>query len=358
MRMMKDPDSIGIYRRGELYWLTVQRNGLRQRLSLETSDYAEAVARAREIRNRPKLSAAGGFMHEVDRFLAYKRRRNEFTSASANARFYILRAFAKWVDVPIENVTPTQIQAFYDWKLDAFGPETANGYAMILRSFFGWAASVANIVRRNPVELLELTRAESVGRRLKDFCSEEERDRLIQTTTREDLRFVLFAGFHAGLRKNEIIEARPWWFDLRAGLLHLRTTPTMKFKDREERTIPLTDGFAEFLESYGLHEPYMLRPDVKHGRNRYRYDFTRPFLEHAKAQKLEKVGQTRVTPHIMRHTFASLLVSNGVSLYKVAIWLGDDPRVVERHYARLRPRDPDIQKSFNPNPGAAEGCNS
>jgi integrase len=182
---------------------------------------------------------------------------------------------------------------------------------------------------------------------LKDFCSEEQRDALIAACPREDLAFVLYAGFHAGLRKNEIIEARPWWFDLRNGLLHLRATATMKFKDREERTIPLTKGFAEFLKSYGLREPYMLRPDVKHGRNRYRYDFSRPFFDHVKTQGLEKIGQTRLTPHLMGHTFASLLVSNGVSLYKVAVWLGDDPRVVESHYARLRPRDPDIERSFH-----------
>ena len=31
-----------------------------------------------------------------------------------------------------------------------------------------------------------------------------------------------------------------------------------------------------------------------------------------------------MTPHIMRHTFASLLASAGVSIYKIAKWLGDD----------------------------------
>src|SRR5439155_23224783 len=151
--------------------------------------------------------------------------------------------------------------------------------------------------------------------RFKDFCLETERDRLIKECQREDLSFVLLCGFHAGLRKNEIIEARPWWFDLSAGLLHVRATPTIKFKDREERTIPLTQQFQGFLSGYGLREPYMLRPEVKHGRNRYRYDFTRPFIEHAKSLGLERIGQTKLTPHLMRHTFASLLVSGGVSLY-------------------------------------------
>jgi integrase len=157
------------------------------------------------------------------------------------------------------------------------------------------------------------------------------------------LLFVLFCGFHAGLRKNEIIEARPFWFDLGNGLLHLRKTSTINFKDREERTIPLTKAFSSFLVGYGLKEPYMLRPEVVHGVNRYRYDFTRPFAIHAKACELDWV-----TPHTMRHTFASLLASAGVSLYKISVWLGDAPRVVDGRYARLKPRDEDIEKSHSP----------
>lgn len=342
-----DAEAAGIYRRGEVYWLTHQKNGKRLRTSLDTSDFAEAVTRARDIRKRSSIIlSSSGFTDDVERFLAYKRRKNEFTIASAKARFYILRAFANWVDVPTRHVTTRQVQAFYDGKLEEFGPVTANGYAMIVRSYFKWALQIGRLTDRNPCDGLELAREEHAGRRLRDFCSAAIRDRLIETCKREDLKFVLYCGFHAGLRKNEIIEARPYWFDVKAGLLHLRSTTTFAFKDRRERTIPLTKEFRRFIRSYGLREPYMLRPDTKHGKNRYRYDFSRPFFEHTKAQGLNKVGQTRITPHLMRHTFASLLASAGVSLYKIAVWLGDNPRVVEEHYARLSPKDPDIERAF------------
>lgn len=343
---MRNADSRGIYRRGETFWLNFQRKGKRVFVSLETSDFAEAIVRAREIRTRPELSISGRFLDEIDRFLAYKRRRNEFTASTAYGRTYILRHFATWIDAPVENVTSAQVQAFYDWKLTTCGVGTANSYAMILRSFFNWCVNTAQICRRSPVEL-ELTRTDSKGYRLKDFLHENDRDRLIRTCEREDLKFVLFCGFHAGLRKNEIIEAPPWWFDLDAGLLHLRQTSAIKFKDRQERTIPLTQQFVSFLRDYGLRSPYMLSPGTKHGQSRYRYDFTKPFLEHVRAQGLERIGQTKVTPHLMRHTFASLLASNGVSLYKIARWLGDDPRIVEERYARLRPNDPDIERAFS-----------
>jgi site-specific recombinase XerC len=50
-----------------------------------------------------------------------------------------------------------------------------------------------------------------------------------------------------------------------------------------------------------------------------------------------------VTPHIMRHSFASNLATADVSIFKISEWLGDDVRVVQRSYAKLAPADGDIQ---------------
>ena len=339
----KDNPAKGIYKRRQVYWLNFRVNGERHYVTLETEDLAEAIKRAAEIRAAPALQPGTGFESEITRFLEYKRRRNEFTVSSAHGRGFILRAFARWVDKPsAASVTASDIARFYDLNLRERSATTANTYLSILQSFFQWSINVAKICRRNPCAAIDRAEDEHSGITLRDFCREEQRDQLIETAAREDLKFALFCGFHAGMRKNEIIEARPFWFDMTARLIHLRRTPTMNFKDREERTVPMTAEFHDFLLGYGLREPYMLQPTVTKGKNRYRYDFKRPFVEHVAAQ-----GLPWVTIHTMRHSFASLLASNGVSLYKIAVWLGDDPRVVDRRYARLKPNDPDIERAFS-----------
>lgn len=345
--MARHRESVGIYRRGSIYWLNYQRDNKRNFISLETEDYAQAVERAAEMRLSPVLNSSDSFKTEIDAFLAHKRRHNKFTASSAHGRGFILRAFARDCGrhSPAQ-VTPADVQSYYNEKLDAFSATTANSYASILRSFFSWCVQVRHLTRRNPCEGLE--QAEELGAKMQPFCTTKQRDALISSCQRDDLLFVHYCGFHAGLRKNEIIEARPFWFDLDAGLLHLRKTTTINFKDREERTVPLTSGFQRFLKEYGLHEPFMLHPEVRHGRNRYRYDFTRPFQEHVRAHDL-----AWVTPHTMRHTFASLLASAGVSLYKISKWLGDDARVVEERYAGLLPSDPDIERAHSGNSPAA-----
>jgi hypothetical protein len=35
------------------------------------------------------------------------------------------------------------------------------------------------------------------------------------------------------------------------------------------------------------------------------------------------------------------------SIYKIAQWLGDDMRVVQKHYAKLLPKDADIEAAFS-----------
>ena len=131
------------------------------------------------------------------------------------------------------------------------------------------------------------------------------------------------------------------WISGDGRLLTVCQTPTFCPRNREQRTIPLTMTLRTFLAKQKLAGPFLLRPEISSGRHVYRYDFRRPFADDMNAR-----GCSWVTPHVMRHTFASLLASDRVSIYKVATWLGDDVRVVQKHYAELVPDDGDSQKAF------------
>jgi integrase len=110
-------------------------------------------------------------------------------------------------------------------------------------------------------------------------------------------------------------------------------------KDRENRVIPLSKDFKEFLAGF-LRErdgdSYILRPGQERGASEYRYDFKRAIGSHFKRCGVE------CSIHDMRRSFASNLVSRGVSIYKVARWLGDGVPVVEKSYGHLAPADRDI----------------
>ncbi len=163
-------------------------------------------------------------------------------------------------------------------------PSTAESYVFTLRSFFHWCVA-ESLCHRNPAMEVQLDRVDHKGRTR--FADLELAQKLIAEAPDDDLRFILFSGFHVGMRRLEIVEARPEWFNLRARTLEILTTDTFRPKDRNARTVPLTDQFAEFLERYGLRAPFVQKPEVGHGRFRCRYDIRRPFMLYMKAQGVE-----------------------------------------------------------------------
>lgn len=330
----------GIYLRGTTYWFAKQVNGRRSFVSLETEDYVEAVQRAREIKDTPELQPAQSFTAEVERFLKHKYETNRYSKMSAESKRSCLNMFANSVrDVPPANVTGYHCKAFYGAAKARVVPSTAESYMFTLRSFFNWCVR-ERLCRRNPVLDVQLDRIDRKGKIL--FADFDLAQRLIKNAPDNDLRYVLFCGFHTGMRKMEIVEAVPEWFNLAARTVEIRATATFRPKDRDARTVPLTDQFAEFLKQYGLRAPYVLQPDVAHGSHRYRFDFRRAFSEYMKAQAVPWIS-----PHVMRHSFASICASKGIDIYRIATWLGDDVRVVQRHYAKLRPDDREIMKAFS-----------
>jgi integrase len=160
------------------------------------------------------------------------------------------------------------------------------------------------------------------------------------------MRRVLVLGFLCGLRLGEILEARRRWIDRQSMAIHVPNRQPLgdipgewRTKDLDGRNVPLTRQALKLLGQLPTDpEAYLIAPGVGHGRWRYRWDPRRPWRQFVAAQ-----GVPDLTPHVMRHTFASLLVQRGVSLYKVARWLGDGLRVVDSHYAHLSPGDRDIE---------------
>jgi integrase len=336
------------------FWLNVTRNGKRQWFDLRTADETQAIRKAAEIRATPDLIQNGDALPAiVDRFVADMKlirergSRDGWSESTAATKIYRLLNFAQFIGAhrKPESVTSEDVKRYYNWRLREHSAQTAVGSYMTVRSFFNWCVE-HRLARTNPALGLKVETPEPNPRQ--DFCEPELVRKLIDGTgERDDLKFILYCGFHCGMRKREIIEAVPWWFDLKRGHVQLRKTPTIRFKDLEERTIPLTEEFRSWLKDhYGLQHPFMLHPEVTHGASLYRYEFEVPFMAYMKAQKCEWV-----TPHIMRHTFASLNASldpalGGPNDLEIAKWMGIDLHTYQRTYAHLRTRSGAIDKAF------------
>jgi integrase len=281
----------------------------------------------------------------IDQYLkdAQARNKKPLRAGTAADYKYILE---NWVaNCGISRVGDITLSKIEIWlralKAQGKSRDTQRGYGQRVRNFVGYL--MPKYLPSTTLEGFSLPEHRAVGR--KNWIRSTEVSMLLDATgDDQDLKFALFCGFDAGLRRNEISEARVDWFDLDAGLLHVSNNGGYVTKDEENRTIPITERFAEFLKGYLAgrdQSQYVLAPEkaVK-GKGKYRYDTNKRVRSH-----FARLG-VNCTYHDMRRSFASTRVTAGVSVYKVASWLGDGVEVCSRSYAHLAPKDADINKGI------------
>lgn len=338
----------GLYQRNGVYWFRKTTNGQRIAVSLQTKDFAEAVSKAVEMRDGiEKESNTTILSSAITQFIRVKSVRRAPTISSY--RFALNKLTDGLGDRSVRSVSAQWLEErVRELELKGRSPVSINVWIGVWRVFFKWCES-EKLIKTSPALSLEY---QDTGSTIRDdkACSKEERDALIagavvserSSWTNDDLKFVLLAGFHAGMRKLEIVEARRDWFDLDRKMIHIKRIEgkrlragekAFRIKDGTERKIPLTNEFHSFLVDYLTGRgtlDFALRPQITHGSTYYRTDIAVPFEGYMK-----EVGMEWVTPHIMRHTFCTLLIQNGRPLDVVAFWMGDTPEVIRKHYAHL-----------------------
>ena len=321
-------------KRGWYYYQPPQIDGIRpKRIALKTKDERKAIEAALELRDRSiRHTGQDRLSGHVDRFMQAKQASGTYTAKTAQATENCLKLFCEWAGNPtIGDVTRGMIERWRD-QLLAEGRARSGvvTYMRRVQSLFSWLVSEDRLVA-NPfdkVAVPKVRRSQAIT-----FCTKAQRDQLIENCPREDLLFCLMAGFFLGLRKIEIIEARPEWF-ITPGLCQVTATDSFLPKDKERRTIRCSPRFQRFLEDYGLRSPFMLRPEVKRKKSLYRFEPRRPWDDY-----MEEQGMRWVTMHVMRHTFATLHIQGGTPLATVAQELGDSHEVTFNNYAAYAPRD-------------------
>src|SRR5262249_34343684 len=138
-----------------------------------------------------------------------------------------------------------------DLKRAGKSVETIHTYSWVIKIFVNDLID-QGVLRADGFKKFEVPEHAAMGR--KSWLPLDVANRVIAEAKDPELKFILFCGFHAGLRKSEILAAKVGWFDLTQdpGLLHVQNDPASGFilKDRENRVIPLTDEFKKFLMGF------------------------------------------------------------------------------------------------------------
>ena len=191
------------------------------------------------------------------------------------------------------------------------------------------------------------------------FLSAEETQKMFEALKGKKLELpVLVAAFY-GLRRGEVLGLKWNAIDFERGTISIKRTVTSinldgKYQEIEKesaktksslRTLPLIGSFKEYFMQ--VKEAQELNKKVCGNCYNYQYDgyaFVDEMGERMKAnylttrfpEILEKKGLCRMLFHDLRHSCASLLLANGVSLKHIQEWLGhSDFTTTANIYAHL-----------------------
>lgn len=167
-----------------------------------------------------------------------------------------------------------------------------------------------------------------------DFLSSAESRNLLDAARERPYALMIRMALRTGMRIGELLAIRWEDIDFEQRLIAVRRSIVRGIesspKTRRHRFIPIAADLHDALTETRASSGYVFSADEQGGA---------PLREPRKGlwRALETAGLRRVGWHVLRHSFASQLVSEGVSIYIVQALLGHSTVQMTMRYAHLAP---------------------
>ncbi|MEW5844191.1 MAG: site-specific integrase [Bacteroidota bacterium] len=169
--------------------------------------------------------------------------------------------------------------------------------------------------------------------------SEDELLIILTNTPYQYLQDIFIVGFYTGLRLGELINMQWSWIDFfqsaGGGQITVKCTDDFLTKSKKERIIPMSEKVRSILISRfnnSQHKPNEVVFYRIKERKLHQETISKQFKYAVRKSNLND----RIHFHSLRHSFASLLVQRGVSLYVVKELLGHENLATTQIYSHLQ----------------------
>ena len=267
-----------------------------------------------------------------------------------------LAFFLAWLDeeTDVEEVTAITPEVLHGWQtwLYGFADEEGRGLAIatqaarlsVVRAFFRFLMKT-DVLLYDPAASLELPKRKGILPR--SVLTRKEIERLLAAPDATTLlglrdRAILEVLYSTGLRNAELRALTVYDLDLDRGFVRVN-----EGKNAKDRVVPLGEAACRWLREY-LDEA---RPKLlaarrnatgeqtlflsKNGRPLVPLGVIYPIRKYAKAAGIERT----VTPHTMRHTFATHLLAGRADIRHIQAMLGHASVATTQIYTRVEVTD-------------------
>lgn len=229
----------------------------------------------------------------------------------------------------IENLTRANISSYiYYLKENKYTATSVARKIASIKGFFRWACA-NGYFKTNPTEFLE---QQKLPKRLPKVLSVEEINKILEEKLTSVQRVIMELLYGCGLRVSELAQLDITDIDIRAKYLRCLG------KGSKERLVPLNKNAIKALNNFYPEREYLLNKYNLETKKLLLHDSGKSFTRqdiynfiHAQGQKLHK----SISPHTLRHSFATHLLENGADLRVVQELLGHSDVATTQLYTHI-----------------------
>jgi integrase/recombinase XerC len=286
---------------------------------------------------QPTLSSA------ITRFLRYMATERNASDLTIKSYREDLFGFTQWMDdngnagMRVDSLTPSHLRQFQAALQQAdYAKSTISRKLASLRSFFKFAMREGT-AKTNPAKPLRNPRQ---NRKLPLVLSNEEIGRLLTTPSAHDVaglrdRAILETMYSSGLRVSELVGLRDGDLDFSQGITRVRG------KGRKERISPLGSYAIEAIKTYAARrsrstEAELLGKAAPVFVNRFGNILTTRSVGRMLDKYIADAElDSGVSPHTLRHSFATHLLDRGADIRSVQELLGHKSLTTTQIYTHV-----------------------
>lgn len=263
--------------------------------------------------------------------------RRNFSPATIRSYIGAVERFARYFHKPPDQLGPEQIREYQAHLLHArkLKAETVVAQVAALRFFF-----IRTLKRRFPPDSIPYPKYPA--HHLPKVLSPEEVGQLIEGARNLQARAMLMLLYSTGVRRSELVRLRVEDIDSKRMVVHIR-----QGKGGKDRDVPLCPTLLETLREYWRWKKPKTWLFVRGTRTRGDQPLTDRAVWYACAEAARHAGfKKAVSPHMLRHSFATHLLENGADLPTIQILMGHADLEATSIYLHLSRRH--LEKTINP----------
>lgn len=283
----------------------------------------------KEIKNRPQPVDQTLAGITLEKFCeVYVKNKKSISAGTANQYAHAVKALKEVAKKPVQSITFLDIQTVVSsWLL---APDTQKQYQAKLNVLFKAAVTPYGLIAASPMQGIETEKAREKKERL--TILETQFQDLLKLCSRADAYIATAICYYTGLRRSECLALT--WQDISfAGKtltvnkqvphpMYMYRKPVPLKTKNSYRTIPIPQVLLVMLRRYHKSQPLDIARKL----------FPRPAGTYHLIRKAIKKLDNNLSPHCLRHTYATRLLSQGIDIRTVAALMGDDTKTVINTY--------------------------